>query len=346
MLSSTLQKIKRLGQMFQGSVGSRKRTTTPLIGLDIGSQMVKMVRLKQVTRGWQLEDVQVRGLPKVKEEKTARGQEQGTEKVLKDLVEELGIHGAQVAISISGPSVMVKVITVPSMTEEELKGHLEWESDQYLPYKNDEIYWDYYVPQHNTLGSHNSMTLFLVAAKKEMVDLKVEVVKQAGLHPVVVDVDSLALANMYDLNYDDLREEPVLLVNLGPRGLNMIAVRIPEGLYIRDTALEGEWSEHVYLEEMYQEITSEIQRTLEFSRQYQESQGIHRIGLSGGYAHLPGLVDCLSTRLRMQVDIIDPFKKLHIAPETLSQIELENVSSLSGVAVGLALRCEKNNDQD
>ena len=165
-------------------------------------------------------------------------------------------------------------------------------------------------------------------------------VKQVGLYPVVVDVDSLALANMYDLNYDDLVEEPVLLVNLGPRGLNMIAVGIPEGLYLRDAALVGEWSEYVYLEEMYREITSEIQRTLDFSRPYQAGQGIHRVGLSGGYAHLPGLVDCLSSRLKMPVEIIDPFKKLTIAPSALDQMGLESLGSLAGVAVGLALRSE------
>ena len=135
MLSATLDMFKRLGRTFNGYMDSGSRFPPALIGLDMGSQMIKIVRLRQIARGWQLEDVRVRELPKVKEEKTARGQEQSIERLLKDLVNEMRIQGAKAAISLSGPSVMVKTIDVPSMTREELKGHLELEADQYLRMK-------------------------------------------------------------------------------------------------------------------------------------------------------------------------------------------------------------------
>ena len=365
MQASRLEKLKSLSQPFLRKLRKMVRPTGQVIGLDIGSRLIKMVQLRRLARGWQLLDVQVVEVKQEKEGMITRNGECGIETVLKRLIAETGTRGADVAVSLSGPSVMVKPIEVPLMTEAELEGHLEWEVERYLPYERADIYWDYYIPHRNQLSSSSSLTAYLVAAKKEIVDRKVELVKQAGLHPVIVDIDSVALLNMYTLNYEDSGQIPVLLVNLGPSGLNMIAVGISECIYIRDASIGGEWSQEVLeegarlvrdgevakkewsnqtkaldvlLQEMYGEIMNEMRRIIDHCNSSENDQPIQRVLLCGGYVHLPGFVDSLSLQLPIPVEVIDPFKNLMIAETAYNRKMFEPLSSVSGVAVGLALR--------
>ncbi len=316
------------------------RSRSTLIGLDIGSQMVKVVQLRHSSQGWQLVNFRVENIPNTEKMNLTKDGDVGVESVLRRLIKEMGINGAEVAVSISGPSVIVKPIDVPWMTEDELRGHLELEVEQYLPYQRSDIYWDYYMLQSNNLRPLSEMTIYLVAARRETVDQRIDLVRGVGLCPVVVDIDSFAVANMYTWNYEDQGQAPVLLVNVGPSGFNMIAVGSPEGFYIRDTALGRECPQDISQEEMSREIAGEIQRTIDLRRSYEDQQSLQRIVLSGGYAHLPGLVDILSQQLQIPIQIVDPFKRLTIAEGILDGAVAEDVSALAGVAVGLALRCE------
>ena len=84
------------------------------------------------------------------------------------------------------------------MSRLELKEHLELEFDHYIPSDAEEIYWDFYsfYPRDSD-GTRTMMTVLLVAVKKEAVHRRVELIRRAGLYPVVVDLDILALRNLY-----------------------------------------------------------------------------------------------------------------------------------------------------
>ncbi len=312
-----------------------------LVGLDIGSRSIKLVQLRELSHGWQLVDVQVEDIPFVSERETEKNRTIAQESALIGLVQRLSLVGAKVAISISGPSVIVKPITVPWMTEEELRGHLHLEIERYLPYKRDDVYWDFYSPQSNSTNSLSTMTMYLVAAKRELVDQKVKLVSQVGLHPVVVDLDSFALANMYMVNYESRREFSDLIVNLGPRGFNMVKVGMTDEFYLHDATMGGERSEEVCQQEMIWEVTNEIQKAVEFCRSYETNQSISRVLVTGGYVQMPGVVDRLSSKLQIPVEIVNPFKRFDIAKELFDSNTVRKASVLAGVAVGLALRCGK-----
>ncbi|GJL63152.1 MAG: hypothetical protein NPIRA04_18060 [Nitrospirales bacterium] len=289
--------------------------------------------------------------------------------VLRRLVLEMGIEGEHVAISLSGPSVIMKPIEVPWMSEEELEGHLEWEVERYLPYERKEVYWDYYVPQRPQLHHASSMQVYLVAAKKDRVDQRVALVTQAGLCPVVVDLDCVALANMYTLHGQTGDRTPGLIVNVGPSGLNMIMVGKTECFFIRDAALGGEWSHEFVqadvqtvradeiwgneqggeesaidegVEEVCRDILYEIRRARDDCHSSENSQAVQQIWLCGGYAHLPGLVARLSSQLHVPVKIINPFHHLNKTAMVDREKVLASLPSVAAVAVGLALRCSKD----
>ena len=109
------------------------------------------------------------------------------------------------------------------MSLTELEGHMALEVDRYLPADATELYWDYHTPSiGEKTGITPTMSVLLVAAKKEEVHKRINILQSAGLDPLVVDVDALALSNMFTLNYPDQAQNGALLISISPSGLGMV----------------------------------------------------------------------------------------------------------------------------
>jgi type IV pilus assembly protein PilM len=85
------------------------------------------------------------------------------------------------------------------------------------------------------------------------------------------------------------------------------------------------------------EVAAEVGRTFDYFRSTVQSQQVDKVYLSGGGAKAHGLVEQISDRLGIPVEIFNPFANLHIAngidPEVLRQD-----APFLGVAAGLATR--------
>ena len=361
-----LEAFKKIYRPLRMRFGRPYGDSTLSIGLDIGSRFIKMVKLKQRhSSAGCIVDLRVQEIGSQILSQEALTRHQGMVRTLMSLVEEADIKGSKVAVSISGPSVILKSIEMPWMSEEELQGHLELEVERYLPYERGDIYWDYHVSHQPKFNDSSSMFVNLVAARKHVVDEQVALVKECGLRPVIVDVDSLALANMFAVNYPGSTSETVLLVNVGASGLNMITVGSTGYVVMRDVDLLGEWSYEVLheasqgsrngqnvmdsaapqdkalsvlLDDVFREIVREIRRVIDDYQGYEHDQNIRQVWLCGGCAKVPGLVDSLSAQISLPVDIIDPFNQFILAQGLEQNTELVSHSSLVGVAVGLVLR--------
>jgi type IV pilus assembly protein PilM len=108
----------------------------------------------------------------------------------------------RVVTSVSGRFVFVRYISMPVMTDEELVNAAKYELGKYIPVEVDEVLHDSQKleelpPQE---GQEPEMRVLLVAAKRTFIDEHVAVVETSGLQPAVVDVDSFALGNAYELS--------------------------------------------------------------------------------------------------------------------------------------------------
>lgn len=239
MSQNMWQRFLRLGTA-SAAIGANQ-----LIGLDIGSRAIKLVQITQDREQHRLQRV---GIKKIERGIVAEGVVREKSKLIaliKELVQECQVTLNRVAISLSGSSVMVRLIQVPIMTVDELHEHLEWESESesYIPYEIDDVYLDFQILPTSPESEKDSskMTVLLVAAKKEIVNERIEILKQAGLHPCVLDVDGLALANMYAMTVVNRVNMCVMILNVGASGLNMTimgAGGIP--LFIRDAPVGGD----------------------------------------------------------------------------------------------------------
>jgi type IV pilus assembly protein PilM len=83
------------------------------------------------------------------------------------------------------------------------------------------------------------METVLVAAKKELISGRLDVIKQAGLTPSVIDVDAFALENAYETNRAPNSNETVMLVHIGAAVTTMTIVENGVSKVVRDVFIAG-----------------------------------------------------------------------------------------------------------
>jgi type IV pilus assembly protein PilM len=292
---------------------------------------------------------------------------------LRNLLRMEKIKTKDVATTISGQSVIVKKIRVPQMTEKELAENIQWEAEQHIPFEISEVNIDFQIlPSMSSFEerTNNQIDVLLVAARKSKVDEYVGLIIESGLNPIVVDTDVFALENEFEINNDSIEDKAVALIDIGASTMNINVLKGNVTMFQRDIAIGGnrytaalqkEFSVSYEQAEalkmgigftenrgksqvlslmgvVSEEISEEIQRSLEFFRSTTAEEAIDRIVLSGGCAKIKGLDRFLSDRLGLAVEVANPFRNLHYSEKVFDPGYLQEMAPLAAVCVGLALR--------
>jgi type IV pilus assembly protein PilM len=342
------------------------------IGLDIGSSFIKVLELQPKGNSHSLVNF---GMTKLPPEAIVDGALMNSNiivEAIRDLVRKNHIRTKDVVTSVSGHSVIVKKINLPVMTMEELEESIHWEAEQYIPFDINDVNIDVQIlgePSENA----NQMEVVLVAAKKDMINDYVAIIQEAGLNPVVIDVDSFAIENMFEVNYELSAEETVVLVNIGASIININVLKGGITAFTRDITLGGnQYTEEIQkqLSVSYEEaealkvgggivrdaqavvpeevegiiqsvsdnVATEIQRSLDFYAATSTEDTIKRIFLSGGSARVPGLTRTIRDKTGVDVEVVNAFRKVEINERQFDIAFLNEVAPMAAVAVGLALR--------
>ena len=178
------------------------------LGVDIGTASVKMVLLKEQRRrgqlGYALQAFGMKPLPSEAIVDGALMNSTAIVQAIQELMAELKIKGREAAIGVSGHSVIIKKISMPRMTQEELEESIQWEAEQYIPFDVKDVNIDTQILASDPADQSGQMDVLLVAAKKDMINDYSAVITEAGLTPSVVDVDAFAVQNMFSVNYEFL----------------------------------------------------------------------------------------------------------------------------------------------
>ncbi len=338
-----------------------------LVGLDIGSSSIKLLELKPSRGGYQLVHF---GHAPLHGEAIVEGALMDAAAIsdtIRSLVAAHKVKTKEVATSISGHSVIIKKISLPAMTDRELAEQIRWEAEQYIPFDINDVNLDFQVLDRG--GAGGQMEVILVAAKKNMITDYSAVVAEAGLVPAVVDVDSFALSNMFEVNYPDQRDRTVALINIGASVMNLNVVKKGMSTFTRDVSLGGkQFTEElqkqfgltaedaeraktgksvdgvsredvlVALQQVAGTIAGEVSRSLDFFASTAPEERISKILLSGGAARTPGLTEVIAERTGLPVETANPFKKIAYDPKVFDPEQIEYMAPSAAVAVGLALR--------
>ncbi|MCX7913248.1 MAG: pilus assembly protein PilM [Thermodesulfovibrionales bacterium] len=341
---------------------------TPTIGLDIGSSHIKGVQLKSVGKGRELLKFDIQPIKSGLIENGVIVDKKSLTDYLHEFFRKANFIKNKAVIGLSGQhSLFIKRITVPLMTEDELRLSIKYEAQQHIPLDLDALALDFHIIG-KVPHSDNEMEVLLVAVKKDLLQDYVEVVQNVGLEVVIVDINLFALSNMFEFNYGVPEERNVALVDVGAnitslcviqRGLPIFWREIPTGSNYHTEALErtfnltredaerlkrGHPIEGFNMEEAKSvmlkasdEIYAEIYRSLEVFRSNFYNEDVSKIFLSGGASLIKDFATMLSHRIDIIVEVIDPFKKVLI-PQKLIPQYIKEIAPIASIAVGLALR--------
>jgi type IV pilus assembly protein PilM len=337
-----------------------------IVGIDIGSSSVKLVQLKEQKGTYCLQNVGILPLPPEAIVDNTLMDSSSIVEVIKNLLKSLNITVKDAACSVSGNSVIIRKISLPVMPAEELEDQIHWEAEQYIPFDINDVNIDFQILMSDEQDL-TKMDVLLVASKKDIINDYLAVFNETGIKLSVVDVDSFAIQNAFELNYDVDPADVSALINIGASIMNLNIVKGGISLFTRDVQMGG----NLYTEEIQKQfgvssedaerikitgdspdqtrfsdtisrinetLAMEMRRSLDFYNTTAGEGKINDVYISGGGAKTTMLVEAVQQRLGLPVEIMDPFRKIEFNEKEFDPEYLKEIGPLVTVAVGLATR--------
>lgn len=345
-----------------------KRGKKSMVGVDIGSSSVKAVELQGKNGDFQLVSLGYEGL---QTDSVVDGQIMELNAVsnaIGNIFNEHKIKTTRVAAGVNGHSVIVKNIVLPQMTNDELQESFAWHAEEHIPFDISDVNLDYHV----TGSSADAIHVLMAACKRDKVANLKQAIQLAGKQPMVIDVDAFALQNCYELNYEPQPGQVVALLNIGASTTNINILNGNRSVFTRDATFGGNQytsllqkelgltfdqaeqvkrgmplpdnAEHRDIEPILNTVSDilalEIQKTMDFYRATVEDgeEAVQQILVSGGGSKLRGLIEFLSARFEINVEVFDPFRKIRVDSRVFDPEYLREIVPEMAIAVGLAMR--------
>jgi type IV pilus assembly protein PilM len=327
-----------------------------VIGLDVGSFSVKAVALAA-----NRDRLTLQGFA------AARIGSEEPVAVIRKVLDQLNIKSPRIVTAVSGRSVIVRQVETPRLPPEELKAHIAYEADKYIPFGSEEVIIDCQPLPDRADAAATTMQVLLVAVRRGFVEDHIAQLRAAGVLPEVIDVDVFALSNAYELLGPGPQAEgeasATALIDIGASKSNIAIVQASRLLFTREIYLAGneitdaivrvfnEPAEDIErlktapgeaLENLIdaampalEDLANEIRLSFDYVEGQFEAQ-VANVVLSGGSSQLAGLSEILGTILARPVHIMDPLAGLDLVPSKYDIHALDGASPSLAVALGLA----------
>jgi type IV pilus assembly protein PilM len=347
----------------------RIRGTASTVGLDIGSHSIKLAKVRRYRNGGHY--LEATGIRELKPGTIGGGDikdRDGLIEAVTTLINQCDPSIVDVVISMSGHGMLSDKFNFKVEPGENPEEMILWEAGQRSPFDVDDITLDYKIIR--SIPESNEIEVLLVAAKNQIMQNYIDLLYDAGLKPVIVDVDAFAVYNCYALERGGHEEEgTVVLLNIG-HDLTSITF-LKDGLYhstrdistacrffvktlCRNAAISEEGAAEILrgagdpsqnagavqqsIEYAAEELSSGIELAFSYFKSSADSDRIDKIVISGGGAYIPGLVPFLESRHDTTVQISNPLGQLEYDPGLFGAVNPRQISAFLTVAVGLALR--------
>jgi type IV pilus assembly protein PilM len=334
-----------------------------IIGLDIGSNEIKALELTD--SGGLAPAITAFSSAKVESQDALR-------ETIRRLIRDGGFHTKRVVTAVSGRSVIVRYISMLQMSEEDLQNAIRYEADKYIPFEVDEVVLDCQKLENTapTPGEDKEMKVLLVAVKRSLIEEHVGLLSDIGLTPAIIDIDSFALGNAFELRMltnpaAGDQSKVIALIDIGANKTNINIVSGTVSFFAREVYLAGndftdsiarrlaiDLDEAENLKSFPGERSAEVEECvlptlddlgneIHLSFDYYENQFDHEVDevyISGGSAKLPGIERSFERVFGRKGHFWDPTEGLDIRSDRVDLNYLKNNCSQLAICVGLASR--------
>jgi len=350
-----------------GSLLAKKRQ--PILGIDMSASSVKVLELARDGDHYRVERYAVEPMPQNAMVEHSITEVEQVAQALSRAVKRSGSRIKQVALAVPSSHVISKIIVMPAgLNERELQSQIEMEADRHIPYPLDEVNMDFQV-LGVTQESAEQASVLLVACRKEIVDDYSAVAEGAGLVPKVIDIETFAMENAYEMIARSMSgggmEKTVAVLDVGATTTTINVMHNNRSVYTRDHTFGGrQLTEEIqrryglsyeeaglakkqgglpdnyqtdvlrpFMEAMCQEIT----RALQFFYSSSPFNSVDQVLLAGGCAQIPGVDELVAARVGVTANIANPFQQMSLSSRIKSQMLSADAPSLM-VSCGLAMR--------
>ncbi len=317
------------------------RNNQKAFGLDISDLVLRAIKLKKQGRNASFEAYSTISVP----EGVMKNGEILQPKILADTLKKLmsktkygHFTSKRVVASLPERKSFIKVIDVPRVDNQQLEETVEWEATQHIPYSKDEVYLDWRVLKAG--AASDTLKVLINAIPKSIADSYTSVLESAGLDPIALVIESVAIAQSVIAEQNEATQS-ALVIDLGlhrtsflifDRGMvrmsasnknisgqamtKLVADKLKLSIDQAEDAkrlcgldpTRGRAAIPKILEPSINELSKQILKILNYYQtHYPTAQQIQQIFLVGGGANLRDITKSLSSKTKLQVALGDPW---------------------------------------
>jgi len=340
--------FSKFQKLFSEKISKANVAGEEIAGIDIGEDSIKIAQLSKKENDWILEKISLRLLDK---NKTADGVITAKDYVSEELklaMANAKVSTTNVAISIPVTSAIIRVVTSPLMSDDELQKAIEtdslWEN---LVQLTDDL--NEYSIFHQVISRNNktnTMEILFVASKLSDVNAYSSIVKKAGLNPVIMDVKCFTLKNAFDNSFKIENKANNALLEIGSEDNYLIIVHenipIITDIFLRpnEKDLLGQFDGNIQntdTESVVRRYCMQLKQALsDYESKY--SSKINNIKIVSSLANIEELIPLFKKNLlNTGLQVFDPLNEVQIPAYNQEKTSLRNRSIYTSV-LGLAYR--------
>jgi len=349
--TSNKKGLKELfNKVFGEKISQMSVAGEEIAGLDISKESITVAQVsKNNDDKWILDKISYRLLDKEKINEDILESKDYISEEIKLALANAKITTTNVAISVPVTSAIIRVVTSPLMTEEELTKAIEtdslWEN---LVQLTDNLN-DYSIFHQviNRNSKTNTMEILFVASKLSDVNSYTSMIKKAGLNPVIMDVKCFTLKNAFDNSVltADKSNSAILEVGLDDNYLMIIHDNTP---IITDVFLRQQEKQSIL---NIKEIMSDSDEGANVIRRYamqikqalNDYEGkyqtkINNIKVVSSLGNIKDIINLFRKNLpNTRILLFDPLNETSVPAQNKEKVEIGNKSIFTSV-MGLAFR--------
>ena len=343
--------FSNIKKIFGERISKANVANEEIAGIDISENSIKVAQLsKSKDDNWILEKISLRLLDKAKTTEGIIASKDYIAEELKLTMANAKITTSNVAISIPVTSAIIRVVTSPLMTDEELQKAIEtdslWENLVQLTDDLNDYSVFHQIISRNPKG--NTMEILFVASKLSDVNSYSSIVKKAGLNPVIMDVKCFTLKNAFDntLKIENKTNNALLEIGTEDNYLIIVHDNIPiiTDIFLRTNEKEALANYSSSIQTGETDATNVIRRySLQLKQALGDYEGkygtkINNIKVISNLNNIEELIPAFKKNLLTTgLQVFDPLNEISIPEYNKEKTNLRNTSIYTSV-LGLAYR--------
>lgn len=338
-----------------------------VLGLDIGSSAVKLVALRKSGGRYAVTAAGIANIAPAEDDTNL--QRINTVRAIRECLKITGIKTKLAVCGVGGPEVAVRDFKFPSLPEEEIEGAVMLEAAQVCPFNTEDSAVDYQLMPNDGGG----VTGILVAATNSLIRWKMQLIKEASLDSVLMDVEGLSLLNCFSEIEEVEPGRTIAILNIGNFYTTLAIMGENRWPFIRDIAFAGEdivkqiaaendvqeeavmevlFSDsaaaaqtklHDSMEKVCKKLIVDVVETSRYYKAQEKTAAFEKLYICGGFSLAKGFVGLLGSQLQVKAVLWNPFDKIRCdVGDTTRAVFQKNILAKNGpalaVACGLAMR--------